>query len=112
LVLTQAERHQWFHHEVRIIRAAPPDAVVALAGQDGWLASARMGESSDRAGIDQPLPLCQLAVTNVLASRPLPNWAASARCKGIGNVRPRFAARRRIPDAAREESEYLGDTVF
>jgi hypothetical protein len=26
-------------------------------------------------------------------------------------MRPRFAARRRIPAAAREESEYFGDTL-
>jgi hypothetical protein len=29
-----------------------------------------------------------------------------------GNVRPRFAARFKIPCAARGESEYLGDTRF
>jgi hypothetical protein len=36
--------------------------------------------------------------------------AVSAATKGAGNIRPRLAARRRIPAAAFGESEYLSDT--
>jgi hypothetical protein len=40
---------------------------------------------------------------------PVIACAMSACCKAAGNVRPRLAARRRIPAAAFGESEYVGD---
>jgi hypothetical protein len=83
--LRRIERQRWVRNdEVRIVLRAPADAVVPAA---------------ERAGDHEVLPVGIVAT------------ACSAARKSVGNTRPRSAARRRMPAAARGLKQYLGDTL-